>query len=126
MSHQFIRLAVFNHKGGVGKTTLTVNIAAALASLGKKVLLIDSDPQCNLTAYLIEETVVDDLLDHSDSENGGTIWSALKPVAYAEGDIHLISAIERSSNIFLLPGDVRVSEFEEELLPLWNDCFQRK
>jgi cellulose biosynthesis protein BcsQ len=48
-----IKIAVFNHKGGVGKSTLTVNIAAAIASTGKRVLLVDSDPQSNLTAYLV-------------------------------------------------------------------------
>jgi cellulose biosynthesis protein BcsQ len=71
-----LRLAVFNHKGGVGKTTLTVNIAAALASLGKRVLLVDADPQCNLTSYIVDEDVVDDLLDTSDTEAGRTVWSA--------------------------------------------------
>jgi cellulose biosynthesis protein BcsQ len=39
----------------VGKTTLTVNIAAALGSMGKRVLLVDADPQCNLTSYLVAE-----------------------------------------------------------------------
>ncbi len=121
-----LRIAIFNHKGGVGKTTLNVNVAAALASLGKRILLVDSDPQCNLTAYLIEETVVDDLLDTSDSPNGGTVWSALKPVADATGDIRLIEPIERLSNVFILPGDIRLSEFEQELSPMWNECFQRK
>jgi cellulose biosynthesis protein BcsQ len=67
------RIAIFNHKGGVGKTTLTLNIAAALASLGRRVLLVDSDPQCNLTSYVLEGSVVDDLLDNSDTAKGQTI-----------------------------------------------------
>ena len=64
--HSSKRIALFNHKGGVGKTTLTVNVAMALAAQGKTVLLVDSDPQCNLTSYLIDDEVVDDLLDTSE------------------------------------------------------------
>ena len=125
--HKSVRLAIFNHKGGVGKTTLTVNIAASLASLGKRVLLVDSDPQCNLTSYLIDDKVVDDLLDHSNTSEGKTLWSAVKPISDATGSVRAIEPIETSTkNLFLVPGDIQLSDFEQDLSQLWSECFQRK
>jgi cellulose biosynthesis protein BcsQ len=124
--HKSKRIAIFNHKGGVGKTTLTLNIASALSSLGKTVLLVDSDPQCNLSAYVVEEDVLNDLLDSSDSDAGGTIWSAIKPISEAAGDTHIIKPVSWLKKSLLIPGDVRLSEFEPDLNQFWNECVLRK
>lgn len=117
---------VFNHKGGVGKTTLTVNIASALADANKKVLLVDSDPQCNLSSYLVEASVLDDVLDRSDTDAGQTLWSAVKPIVEAAGDVKPITAVERFPNVFLIYGDLKLADFEQELPQMWLEALQRK
>jgi cellulose biosynthesis protein BcsQ len=118
-----IKFAIFNHKGGVGKTTLSVNLAAAMGRLGFSVLLVDSDPQCNLTAYLLEEGVVDKLLDESDSESGRTLWSGVKPISEATGPVRKLDPMKtRLANCVLLPGDLRLSEFEQDLANYWSQA----
>lgn len=54
-----IKIAVFNQKGGVGKTTSVVNIAGILAKQGKKVLLVDADPQANTTSTMLMENIAE-------------------------------------------------------------------
>ena len=120
-----VRITIYNHKGGVGKTTITVNVAFALSSLGKSVLLVDSDPQCNLTSYLLPDDVVDDLLAHSNDQDGNTIWSAVKPVIDRTGSVRLVD-LTKIGDVALLPGDIRFSEFEEFLGDVWTEGFKRR
>lgn len=121
-----IRLSLFNHKGGVGKTTLTANLAFALAEQGQRVLLVDADPQGNLTSYLVDDEVVNDLLDHSDEAGGKTLWSALKPVVEGSGAPIPLETLNIGDNIALLPGDLRLAEWEGELAAFWGECYQRR
>jgi len=104
-----------------------MNLAATLANTGKRVLLVDSDPQCNLTSYLLADDVVDELLDKSDSEKGKTIWSAVRPISEAVGGLNLVKPVRTGiDNLSLIPGDIRLSEFETDLAEFWGQCLQRK
>ena len=125
MNSQPVRITIYNHKGGVGKTTLTANIAFALSELGKSVLLVDSDPQCNLTSYLLSDDVVDDLLNHSNDPDGRTIWTAVKPILDNTGVGRFVEPIS-VGELSLLPGDIRLSEFEEFLGDAWAESFKRR
>ncbi len=89
-------IAISNHKGGVGKTTSTVNIGAGVALKGKKVLLIDLDPQANLTQCL-------GLI-----EPEKTIYGALR----GEYDLPVI---EVNNNLFLTPSTLDLASIEIEL-----------
>jgi chromosome partitioning protein len=72
-------IAVVNQKGGVGKTTTTVNLAAALTELGLKVLVCDFDPQANATSGLgvdkkkIKHSAYDVVINDIPAENA--VWS---------------------------------------------------
>lgn len=104
-----------------------MNLGAALAERGRRVLLVDTDPQCNLTSYLVDGDVVDDLLDNSDTPDGRTVWSAVKPISEALGGVSRVEPIELTiEGLFLVPGDIRLSEFEADLNDFWAQCLQRK
>lgn len=121
------KIALFNNKGGVGKTTITVNLASALAKRGHRVLMVDADPQCNLSAFCMPEAQLDGLLAASEAGSGrATVWDGIRPVVLGRGDVADVDIFEIYPDVLLLSGDVLVSQYEEELPAAWTDSFARK
>ena len=100
-------IAICNQKGGTGKTTTTVNLGVGLARLGKKVLLVDADPQSDLTTCLgwrdndsLTRTITDKLSgvireDHTDPRSG---------------------ILHHEENVDLLPANIELSAMEMMLV----------
>ena len=72
-------IAFFSHKGGVSKTTTTYNLGWALANAGKRVLMIDGDPQCNLTGMTLSLGGQEDFEKLYESDNRANLYDALRP-----------------------------------------------
>ncbi|REH40321.1 AAA domain-containing protein [Paraperlucidibaca baekdonensis] len=122
-----IALAMFNNKGGVGKTTLTCNIASYLAKKkGKRVLVIDCDPQCNATQLIMGEEYAAELY-FSKTASGATttISDILRPIEDGDSDIeNSVIPIKSSDNRFgvdLIPGHPSFSIIEDRLGAAWHE-----
>lgn len=109
-------LTFFNNKGGVGKTSLIYHLAWMFASLGKRVVLADLDPQANLTAACLDEDQIEAIWNPPQA--GATIYQCVKPLT-GVGDIAAPILQNIAPNLYLLPGDVALSGFEDTLSAEW-------
>jgi cellulose biosynthesis protein BcsQ len=140
-------LSVFNNKGGVGKTTLTFHLAHILSSMGNKVLLLDADPQCNLTIYSTEIDVIhkiwadeDDILDSGieDFEKNNTrkvilglqkqtrsLHYILQPTIEGVSDYKKLSPpLQINENLHIIPGRLSIQDFEDKVSARWSDAYR--
>ncbi|MBE6769966.1 MAG: ParA family protein [Ruminococcaceae bacterium] len=114
-------ISVVNQKGGVGKTTSAVNLAAGLGLLGKKILLLDIDPQGNTTSgYGIDRRNVKassyDLLVGDKTVSDAAIATKFKNVTVVPSSMDLAGA-----EIELIDLDNRNEKLKQKLLPIRND-----
>jgi len=116
-------IAFFNNKGGVGKTTLVYHLAWMMADQGIKTLVVDLDPQANLTAMFLDEDRLEQLWP--DGEHPDTIFGAVHPILKGMGDIASPHVEFLSPHLGLIPGDLGLSRFEDKLSDAWPKCHNR-
>ncbi len=114
-------LTFFNNKGGVGKTSLVYHAAWMLSELDHTVLVVDLDPQANLTAAFLDEDTLAELWDEQDSSSGKTIYRCVAPLTRV-GDIGDPQLRQPADGLHLLPGDLALSGFEDLLSTEWQNC----
>jgi cellulose biosynthesis protein BcsQ len=114
-------IALFNNKGGVGKTTLVYHLAHMLSRLGYPTLAVDLDPQANLTSAFFEDFEVEALLEEGQRQ-GLTILSCVNPILEGTGDIQEALPIDVAERLWTIVGDLGLSRFEDRLSENWPKC----
>ena len=135
-------IAIFHNKGGVGKSTLLFHTACALAEQGHSVLMMDLDPQSNLSLYGLDEVALQSIWEEEEEviANGfpigmntfnigyneilnkpRTIHFLLKPVESGVDDYNLLPpTVEINEKLHLIPGRITLSQFEGVLADRWS------
>ena len=113
-------IALFNNKGGVGKTSLAYHLAWMFADLGVSVVAADLDPQANLTSMFLDE---DRLLEvWPDGPHPDSVSGVVAPILKGTGDIAAVHVEPISDSIGLIVGDLGLSLYEDRLSSAWPQC----
>jgi len=108
-------LTFFNNRAGVGKTTMTFNLAHMFARMNRTVAVLDCDPQCNLSALALSEDQLAEAVEAKPGE-GRTVAACLEPVRLGGVEVHAPRLLEIGENVSILPGDLSLSLFEDMLV----------
>lgn len=110
-------ISIFNNKGGVGKTTLVWNVADTLARKGKRVLMVDFDPQCNLSLAVLGDETFRDKLPKDNVPYGTTIRAYLQRFLQNTGDFEFFAhaGMHTHPDAKLVAGDFWVNVYSESL-----------
>ncbi|UYG01203.1 ParA family protein [Halomonas sp. GD1P12] len=110
-------ISLFNHKGGVSKTTTAFNLGWMLGELGHKTLVVDADPQCNLTALVLDYNSVDDIEDYYSKNPGCDLSTGLQPVMSGRltGLVAGSPARTENPNLYIYCGNLALSEIETQV-----------
>lgn len=136
-------ISLFNNKGGVGKSTLGYHLGCALSELGKKTLLIDLDPQCNLSIcglkpdelekiWREEDEFIDDFakakIKHGINDITNSVRSIhflLKPAEDGADEIEKYPLPKKLyKNLDLIPGRLSIHKYENKIAERWSGAYQ--
>ena len=110
-------LCLFNHKGGVSKTTTAFNLGWALVERGQRVLLVDADPQCNLTGMALTLSGTEEFQNFYQDNPNGNLHSALAPAfGGVPKELQPVAPVSTGlPHLMLLAGHIDVATYEPEL-----------
>ncbi len=114
-----IRIAFFGNNASLGKTSLVYHLAHMLVDLGHEVLLLDLDPQSNLTAMCFDEDRLLTLWWPDEDVHSQTILGSLRPLIHGLGDIKTPHIETLRDGLSIIPGDLGLSTFEDQLADAW-------